>query len=66
MINAQYKIQYSDILYPSIDDKRHAVVELIKFMKEMVNSGDIEQCITIKRREGFDGKWKVVYKGSYE
>ena len=61
-----YKIEYSDILYSPLDDKRHALTELIKHMKEMVNGDDIEQFVIIKRREGFDGKWKVVYKGSYE
>lgn len=66
MTEAQYKIEYSDILHPSIDDKRHALVELIKSMKETVNGEFIEQFVTIKRREGFDGKWKVVYKGSFE
>lgn len=66
MTEAQYKIEYSDILYGGIDDKRRAMIDLIKYMKQMVNDDDIEQFITIKRRKGFDGKWKVVYKGSYE
>ncbi len=66
MDEAQYKIEYSDILHGGVDDKRHAMVELLRSMKQMINEGDIEQFITIKRREGFDGKWKVVYKGSYE
>lgn len=66
MTDPQYKIEYSDIIHGGIDDKRHAMVHLIKYMKQMVNKGNIEQFVTIKRREGFDGKWKVVYKGSYE
>ena len=66
MFDVQYKIEYSNIFYPSIDDKRHALVELIKSMKETVNGKQIEQFVTIKRRKGFDGKWKVVYRGSYE
>lgn len=66
MTDAQYKIEYYNILHPLIDDKRHAMVELLKSMKETVNKDDIEQFITIKRREGFDGKWKIVYRGSYE
>lgn len=65
-LTAQYKIEYSDILYSSLDDKRHAMVELIKCMKKMIDDGDMEQFVTIKRREGFDGKWDIVYKGSYE
>lgn len=66
-MDVQYKIEYSDILHPSFDDKRRALVELLKYMKEAINSDTgLEQFVTLKRREGFDGKWKVVYKGSYE
>lgn len=66
MTDVQYKIEYSDILHPTIDDKRRALVDLIKYMRETINGDQAEQFVTIKRRVGFDGKWKVVYKGSYE
>ena len=61
----QYKVEYDDILYPVIDDKRHALEAFIDGMKTLIDDEDMEQFITIKRREGHDGKWKIVYKGSY-
>jgi len=66
MTDAQYKIEYSNILYGGIDDKKHAIDELIKDMRRSVKSKDIEQFVTLKRREGFEGKWKIVYRGIYE
>ena len=66
MTDVQYKIEYNNVLYGGIDDKKQAMDELLKDMRRSVKSKDIEQFITLKRREGFDGKWKVVYKGIYE
>lgn len=66
MDNVQYKIEYNNVLYGGIDDKKQAMDELIKSMRNTVKSKIIEQFIIIKRREGFNGKWKIVYKGIYE
>jgi len=65
MTDVQYKIEYSNISC-GIDDKKQAMDELLKEMRSSIRSKDIEQFVTLKRREGFNGKWKIVYKGIYE
>ena len=64
-MTAEFKIEYDDVLYPSIDDKRYALEELIKGMNDLIRKKDMEQFVTIKRRNTPTSKWVTVYKGSY-
>ncbi len=65
LTKAEFKIEYDDIFYPTIDDKRDALEHLIAGMKDLIDNENMDGFVTIKRRETSTSRWVTVYKGSY-